>query len=380
MTLYYKKSGIVYVSEAMDAASERLKESTTEQKNWVRWMKEATLKQMEVNSASVDESVLQAVKDSFAEGGSRLLRTNLGLCAKGGMGCDTGGIIVDEDTGVVSYGNVPGYPQQKNCVRCRWFLTGPAFLLPLVHHWNVLHFNLGHTGKRFLEMSQEVAELESNMLQCQRTKVPFSHETRLTSLRHELNVIYDGNEKLASDSLATMKLIVRCRHIVDASKKHDSGVVLLAVGGMEDVTITVRECCELEQVLTAAVGAMIYVDEDVHSAALKAGNAYDRMLAMNGKEPVFFRLSELELPIVVSHMTRLLQAYAGSISRAVPFVEGTQRLSALGLFGDTAEILRWASAGTPLSLIATDENGPILISHKREASGQHVNAVVEAEQ
>jgi len=368
MTLYYKKSGVVYVSEAMDAASERLSNETVEQQNWVRWMKEASVRQLEVNAATVDLSVLQAVKDAFSQGGSRLLRTNLGLCAKGGMECDNGGIIVDEDTGAVTYGAVPGYPQQKNCVRCRWFLTGPAFLQALVHHWNLLHFNLGDSGHRYLEMSTEIAELESAMLDCQRLKVPFEYEARLENLRHSLAVIYDGNEKLAADSLATMKLIVRCKHIIDMAKEPNAEVVLVAVGGMDEVAINVRECNELEQVLTTALGSTIYVDEDAHKAVLKAGNAFDRMLVMNGKDPMFFKLSEKELPSVVSHMTRLLQAHAGSIGRAVPFVEGVARLSTLGLVGDTDEILRLASAGTPVCLAGSDQNGPILVPNERKVT------------
>jgi hypothetical protein len=366
MTLYYKKSGVVYVSEAMEAASERLKEETVEQKNWIRWMKEATIKQLEVNSAAVDLSVVKTVKDAFNRHGPSLLRTNLGMCAKGGMGCDDGGIVIDEDTGAVSYTPVPGYPQQKNCVRCRWFLTGPAFLHALVHHWNLMHFNLGETGHRYLRMAEEIAELESAMLDCQRLGTSFESEARLEDLRNSLAVLYDGNEKLAADSLATMKLIVRCKHIIDAAKNHDSGVVLLALGGMDEVTINVRECCELEQILTAAVGSTIYVDEDAHKAVLKAGNAFDRMLAMNGKDPVFFKLSEKELPLVVSHMTKLLQAYTGSIGRAVPFIEGAERLSSLGLFGDTDEILRLASAGTPLHLAGSDDRGPVLVASEHK--------------
>ncbi|MGV8900320.1 MAG: gamma-mobile-trio integrase GmtZ [Burkholderiaceae bacterium] len=360
MTLYYKKSGVAYVSEAMEAASDRIKEEMVEQQNWIRWIQEASLKQLEVNSAAVDLSVLQVVKDALCRGGVSLLRTNLGLCAKGGMGCGNGALIVDEDTGTISYGPVAGYPQQKNCVRCRWFLTGPAFLQALTHHWNLLHFDLGDAGHRYLAMSEEIVALESLLLDCQRLNVPFENEAHLENLRHQLTVIYDGNEKLAADSLATMRLIVRCKFIVDSAKNYETGVALIAVGGMQDVEITVRECSELEQLLTTAVGSTIYVDEDARKAVLRAGNAFDRMLAMNGRDPVFFKLSEVELPVVVSHMTRLLQTYAGSIGRAVSFVEGIEKLSALGLFGNTDELLRVASAGTPLHLIGGDERGPIL--------------------
>ena len=350
MTLYYKKSGISYVSDVMECASERIKDETAEQKSWIRWVKDASLKQLEVNSATVDVSVTQAIKDAFSQGGTSLIRTNLGLCAKGGMGCASGGKIIDEDTGVVSYGATPGYPQQKNCVRCRWFMTGPAFLQALVHHWNLLHFNLGDSGHRYLETSSEITALESAMLECQRLNKVFEHHARLEQLRHSLSVIYDGNEKIAEDSLATMKLIVRCKHIIDAAADPNSDVVLLAVGGMDEVKINVSECSELEQILTTAVGSTIYVDEDAQKAVLKAGNAFDRMLIMNDKEPLFFKLSEKELPSVVLHMTSLLQAYAGSIGKAVPFIEGAERLSALGLFGASNEIINLASAGNRLNL------------------------------
>lgn len=362
MTLYYKKSGVVYVSEAMEAATERLKDEAVEQRNWVRWVKQASLKQLEVNSANVDPSVFQAIQDAFNEGGARLIRTNLGLCAKGGMGCDNGGILANEETGIVSYGPVPGYPQQKNCVRCRWFLTGPAFLQALVHHFNLLHFNLGDSGARYLKIAAEVTELEAEVLNCQVQNVAFKSQARLENLRHEMAVNYDRNEKLATDSLATMKLIVRCKHIVDEGKKADTGVVLVAVGGMDEVTINLKECSELEQILTAALGSTIYIDEDAQKAVLQAGNAFDRMLVMNGKEPVFFKLKEQELPIVVGHITSLLQAQAGSISRAVPFVEGAERLSEIGLLGSTNEILALASAGTPLHLSGMEQGGPILVS------------------
>jgi hypothetical protein len=366
MTLYYKKSGVVYVSEAMDAATDRLKDEVVEQDNWVRWVKEATLKQLAVNAATVDASVLQAVQDAFNEGGASLIRTNLGLCAKGGMGCNNGGIQLNEDNGALTYGPVPGYPQQKNCIRCRWFLTGPAFLLALVHHFNLLHFNLGESGARYLKLGTDVSELEAALLKCQSQAVKFEDQARLDRLRHEMAAVYDGNEKLASDSLATMKLIVRCKHIVDEGRKADTGVVLVAVGCMDEVTINLGECTELEQILTVALGSTVYVDEDAKKAVLRAGNAFDRMLALNGKDPIFFRLSEEELPAIVGHMTNLLQAYAGSIGRAVPFVEGAERLSELGILGDSMEILKLASAGTPVQLGGRDQSGPILISRARK--------------
>lgn len=363
MTLYYKKSGITHVSEAMDEASKKIENK--EQDSYIRWLRDASLAQLEMNGACVDASVFKAIKDTFNNGGASLMRTNLGLCAKGGQGCHDGGVSYDENTGELTYGEVPG-PPEKNCVRCRWFMTGPAFLQALVHHWNILHFNLGDNGHRYLELEQEIAELESALLGCQKLNMHFERESRLEELRHVHAATYDGNEKLAADSIATMKLIVRCKKIVDAAKDHESGIHLVAVGGMEEVEVNIRECSELEQVLHASAGATIYAQPDVSKAVGKAGNAFDRMLVMNGKDPVFFKLSEKELPVVVSHAIRLMQAHTGSIGRAVPFIEGTAKLSQLGLFGDTDELLNLASAGIPLRLTSRDERGPMLAGDGRK--------------
>jgi len=176
-----------------------------------------------------------------------------------------------------------------------------------------------------------------------------------------------------------MKLIVRCKHIIDAAADPTSDVVLLAVGGMDEVKINVSECSELEQILTAAVGSTVYVDEDAQKAVLKAGNAFDRMLMMNGKEAVFFKLSEKELPSVVLHMTSLLQAYAGSIGNAVPFIEGLKQLSALGLHGESNEIINLASAGSPLKLGNIKRSKTIPITLDNNLLPSHVSQMTVAQ-
>lgn len=150
-----------------------------------------------------------------------------------------------------------------------------------------MHFNLGESGARYLRLADKVSELEAALLACQRQAVPFESQSQLDKLRHEMAAVYDGNEKLAADSLATMKLIVRCKQIVDEGRKADTGVELVAVGCIDEVTINLNECNELEQILTAALGSTVYVDQESQKAILRAGNAFDRMLALNEKEPVF---------------------------------------------------------------------------------------------
>jgi hypothetical protein len=72
---------------------------------------------------------------------------------------------------------------------------------------------------------------------------------------------------------------------------------------------------------------------------------------------VLFRLDENELPVVVQHITKLLATEAGSIKRAVPFVEGKQRLVELGLDIDIEQLAR--------------EMAATCVVHLPAASGEH---------
>jgi hypothetical protein len=331
----------------MDEASKRIEDKNTE--SYIRWLKDATLEQLKVNGAYVDMSALEAVQDASNHGGVALVRSDKGLCGKGAQGCDTGGIYADESNGKVSFGPVPGYPQ-KNCTSCRWFYTGPAFLPGLINHWNTIHLNLGESGTQVLDLGKEVQELETVQYDCKKAGIPFADHARLTEVRQAYADCFDGNEKLAGDSMATLRLIVRCQHIITQAKIPDSGVDLIAVGGIDELAVSVKECGQLEQLLHAVVRSTVYVEPNIGKATLKLGCAMDRMLSMNGKNPVFFKLSERELSQAVIQMTKLLQAQSGSLANAVPVIEGIKTLEEIGLKHETDQLLQISSGGLALDV------------------------------
>lgn len=356
MTLYYTKVGIGYVSETMAEAEKRLAEH--EQANYVRWLKDASYRQLEANGAFSDPAAIQAVLQVQGNGAS-LIKDDKGLCPKGGFGCDSGGVYVNDDSGSVSYGEVPGYPE-KNCPRCRWFLTGPAFLGGLQSHWNTISLRMGDVGERIVRLEGQITALEDERYECEANDLPFLPQGKLDTLRKTWQAEMEKNNKLAHDLNATLRLIARCRAIANAPLSGD-GVQLVAAGGVSEVRIAIQECGPLQQVLTAVAGATVFPEHDVSKAILQAGRAYDLMLAMNGKVPLCFRLTEDELLPVVQHMTRLLQAEAGSIQAALPFVDGTRRLAELGLDPAIDQLVREVSEGRFESLDAAVHNPALAV-------------------
>lgn len=336
MTLYYTKAGITYVSEKMNEAEQKMIEQ--EQDSYMRWLKDATYKQLEAYSASNDPASLQAVLNTQQSRAS-FIKDDKGICPKGCFGCDTGGTYTNDDTGKISYGVVPGYPEQ-NCVRCRWFLTGSAFLPGLVHHFNVLGYNIGETAERLIRFEGKIEQIENIKLECEQNNLPFMESEKLSRLEKLYQQELQKNDKLANDYNATLRLIDRCIAISKASK-NDGQVQFVSVGTMEDVQVALENVPnKLCQVQTVCNGAVIFPETDASKAVLQRSQIIDLTLAHNGQQPIFFRLTPEQQLIAGNAWMQLLMSRAGSLKDAVPYIEGRKRLAEIGLENETKNIIQ----------------------------------------
>lgn len=334
MTLYYTKAGITYVSEKMNEAEQRLAEH--EQTSYLRWLKDATYKQLEAHSVINDPISLQAVINAQQSGAS-FIKDDKGICPKGAFGCDTGGVYVNGDTGKTSYGVVPGHPEQ-NCVRCRWFLTGPAFLPGLVHHFNVLGYNMGETAERLIRFEQETEEIENLRFECEQNNYPFLENEKLSKLDKLHQQEIQKNDKLANDYNATLRLIDRS---IAITKQPSDELQFVAVGTMEDVKFAIGEVPnKLFQIQTVCNGATFFPETDVSKAVLQRSQILDLTLELNGQIPIFFKLSPEQQLIAGNAWVQLLLKRTGTLEDAVPYVEGRKKLAEIGLENETTELIQ----------------------------------------
>jgi hypothetical protein len=350
MTLYYTKAGITYVSEKMNEAEKKLVEK--EQDSYARWLKDATYKQLEVYSASNDPSSLQAVL-SAQQSGASFIKDDKGICPKACLGCDTGYIHTNDDTGRQTIQPVPGYPEQ-NCVRCRWFITGPAFLPGLVHHFNVIGYNIGETAERLMRFESDIEQLENMRFETEQNGCIFQENEKLSKLEKLHQQEIQKNDKLANDYNATLRLIDRCITIIKKPSE-DNGLQLVAVGQMDDIRLALSdEPNKLFQLQTLCNGAEIFPETDASKAVLQRSQIIDLTLAMNEKKPVLFTLTPEEQLIAGNAWMRLLINRAGSLKDAVPYLEGRKKLAEIGLEVEWDDALEFA--GVSASLL-TDNNG-----------------------
>ncbi len=347
MTLYYTKFGKRYMSEVMAEAERNAVEAI--QTNHRRFLMDATYEQVGRRFASLSEDAIRAATAN--QSAAAFVFEDKGICPVGGGMCDVGG----EKLGLLAPGSpvhapVPGYPTERNCVRCRFFLSGPAFLPGLVAHYNTLSEESHRQSGRFNEMEAKVRALEDRRYDCEREERPFTETNELERLAQRRDDAAQAFGKLINDMQATYYLIERSLEIARNAEKDE--VQLVASGNITDLkTAFIETQSELHQLEVVCENAVIYPETDASYAAIRRSQILDVMLRYNHMEPVFMRLSSEHQLLAGNAVMQLIQARTGSLRGALEYAECRTKLEDLGLIEETWDTIDGVVAGTPAPAI-----------------------------
>jgi hypothetical protein len=343
MTLYYVRFGKRYMSEVMAEAERNAVEAM--QQNHRRFLMDATYEQVGRRFASLSEDAMRAAigKQSAAA----FVLEDKGICPVGGSCCDVGGEKIAGGTDNPAYAPVPGYPRDRNCVRCRFFLSGPAFLPGLVAHFNALSEESHRQSGRYNDFEAKVNALEDRRFDCEHKERPFTETRELESLAQRRDDEAQALGKLVNDMQATYYLIGRSLEI--ARSAENDRVQLVASGTITDIEAAfIQTQSELHQLETVCENAVIYPETDASYVAVRRSQILDAMLRYNGMEPVFMRLSPAQQLLVGNAVMKLIQARTGSLRGALEYAECRARLDDLGLIEETWDtIIHAVVEGTP---------------------------------
>lgn len=335
MTLYYTKMGVSYVTDTMAKAEKSIMEK--EQESFDRFIKNAKYEQLEratvINDTVAYDAVLNAQKSKAS-----IVMTDKGICPKGCFGCDTGGTYINDDTGRITYGNVQGYPAH-NCVRCRWFITGPAFLIGLVNHFNELSYEMSEISKRVSGFQNKVEFLEDEKYDREQNKSIFEHQEELIKYEQLLQQETQEFDHAANNLNATLRLIDKC-HKISQNKDNNmsDNAQLVPVGTIQDVHLILEsEAEEIHQLQVICNGAELFPETDASKALLKRSQIIDITLMFNNQKPVMFALSEEEQLQVGNQFMRILAQRTGSLKDAIPYAIGRKKLEEIGLHNEFME-------------------------------------------
>ena len=367
MTLYYTKVGKAHVTEVMQEAEKRIFESNAI--SYRRFLMEKTYQEIEERFAFNSSDALKAVSPQKSAAG--LLFEDKGICPVGGSLCDIGGEILKDSKADPSqniYSPVSGYPQERNCIRCRFFLTGPAFLPGLQAHANSISYRATKCSERYVRFEQQVKTLEDLRLLCEERGSLFTQHQELERLNRYYEEEAEKANKLLTDFQGVVRLIDRCIGIANSADK--DGVRLIATGSLSDIKYALYQTeSEMHQLEVICEDAVIYPEINAGKATLRRSQILDAMLQMNGKAPIFFRLNQEQQLCIGNELMKLILARTGNFRDAVEFAEGKRLLTELGLLDEAIGLIEEKTAGMPFRQVIDAARSGILLTAVAQEDG-----------
>lgn len=323
MTLYYTKLNAETLSLRMDEALlERQRNSQAEMAGFI---KRASRKELEQAVAFRHPSALDAASGGTGVG---LLVMDHGMCPVATRRCHEGLAVTDPSTNVTRYQAVPG--GATNCTRCRFFMTGPAFLFGLEAHVNDLAYQLKKASFTFEKAQERFDALADAHAESLSGGAPFHKQRELEIAETSFESATAEVDNIALSLQAAYALTEQCIRI--ASQEKSGGLALVAVGGTGQLEAVLSEGHEFEQLNRICVNATLFDGLNINwqQPNLERARLFDRMLRNSGHEPRFSLLDDEDALQVANAMGQFLYARLDA-NTVHALVDGRTTLRAVGL-------------------------------------------------
>ena len=350
MTLYYTKAGISYVNEVLAEAERKAFDKAAESER--HFLRDRTYESVASRYAYLSEDAPSAYVSQPSAAST--IFEDKGICPVAGQFCDVGGPPATATKVKTRFLPVPGYPK-RNCVRCRFFLTGPAFLPGLVAHFNKLSYDVNNASERYARLDAIVRELENERFSYQQEDEYFPKTGELERVQQRYEAQAEQLNQLVLDMQHCHRLVTKSVELGRAEMV-DSKLQLATNGTIADLGFALKETqSEIHQIEVVCENAVFYPEIDARQAVLRRSHLLDLMFDLNGRAPIFYKLNEEQQHIAGNAVMKLIKARAGSLDSAVEFVEGHRQLAELGLVGgDFDSVLQGVSGKEALKALTYD--------------------------
>ena len=261
--------------------------------------------------------LLQALNNDIPAG--NYIFRDYGICPFAASRCQDGGELIQSSS---FYTPTPqGYLGIQNCIRCRHFITGPAFLGGLLAIANeiLLQANTqsdacNQLQKKITLLNHEINKLEqeeyiANLKQqeflgkTQRPKL----ETELRNFESEYELTAKKLDMLLCDIQATYGHITRCHNLINSTPS-DASTNELTLITMRDaeLIIEMEEVNHYQQLQEVCDNAVIYKSCNADQAIYPRTQLIDRMAMFNEIMPSLFTLTKEQQLMAGNQIFKLL--------------------------------------------------------------------------
>ncbi|WP_377111941.1 VPA1269 family protein [Pseudoalteromonas sp. M58] len=335
MTIYYTKVTAEEIKDALkDAESLIIKNQSNRVEQLIRQRKMEQAKSEIINCngeiASRDIDIPAAAYSIM----------DYGICPNGRTKCSLGGEPVTPKG--AQFHPVPsGYLGSSNCLRCRFFYTGPAFLGGLQMITNEISLECKAASKNIDELRKKIDVLEDKQYQQERNKQPFfnSHELALAEAHYEQEVT--RFDSLVCDLIVAIRLSMNSVDIINAKIENGnelSGHSLITHEQCGDVSLSFPEVSDFLHVDMICQSASYHQSARPEKANLSRSQLLDLFATKNGISPGLFTLTEQQQLEVGNEITKMLRSRLGSWDKVSDLMDknGVITLEDLGV--DMSEV------------------------------------------
>ena len=349
MTLKYTKFDPRYVSEVLEDA--RIKVASDAWKEFPKVLHDASLEAVMRMTARIADDGVEQLKGAYSEP-SCWLRSDIGICPNGATLCARGGEMIRRvnaagiDKSV--YAPVPG--GSRNCVRCRFFLTGLPFLLPL---WAKASSDMAKADALARDAASKENVLKAK--KAERLRLSRDGDPIPPALTDEI-----AREDAASTQAieacteafenlhATLALVEKVRAIVTHSAADGEGGGLPMLLGDDIPEIVGQESTRFAVVDQVVRASRLFPSLRSDDLERERDEFLNRVLYDNGYVPLTMsRLSEDEKRKAADAMAEMLLIRVGA-EEVDNLIEGRKTLAEIGL-QESLETACAHAIGSPLS-------------------------------
>ncbi|MDX2370470.1 MAG: VPA1269 family protein [Colwellia sp.] len=307
MTLYYTKVGLAKIRDELSSADKR----ALAQAPYViqQQIRDEQIEKIKNSLTANNPNYLDGFTNQYPT--SAYSFSDIGICPMGGGRCSTGGKLCNESSSNKVYAPVEaGHLGMANCIRCRFFITSPAYLGGLTAVANEIYLKQQYVQKQERDLLVHINILVDEEFDCEQKGKVFTHSMELEKNNTNLEQISQKIDMYAIDGVHLIRLIDKAKSLLQQSMFLEDGSTenLLMTNSQEvEINWSLDETCsEFHQLSTVCENATIYAISDDSIATPRRTQLLDKMIKNNGIEPGMFLLSLEEQLAVGNQMSSLL--------------------------------------------------------------------------
>ncbi|MBE0470716.1 MAG: integrase [Methyloprofundus sp.] len=319
MSIYYTKISNNDIRNRLEEGEKLVLKSQAEATQ--KLIEQNKIEEIKNNLIGSNNEILSSLTNQLPAG--NYVFRDYGLCPFAASRCEDGGDVIGASK--IRASTPQGYLGIQNCLRCRHFVTGPAFLGGLLSITNEILLQSNTQARKCHKLQDKVSSTEEQIDVLDKAeylahmKMENFDTSKRDFLEEELRRIeadYESAAKkldmLLCDLQSAYSLIRRCQQVVNNDSPTETGSEndSLSLIAMPDAELNVEldEVSYYQQLQEVCENAVIYQSATAENAILPRTQILDRMAVFNKIAPSLFLMSEDEQLRVGNELYSLLKS------------------------------------------------------------------------